>query len=193
MISHVIAFESPIPKVYDKLPPSMDDLDEVLAILFTGPTRPTQKEFARTPLLVRKNYVMNALDWLKLNHSDYTDIEISEENMEQYPDDLPPVTIQYKQMDSNKVPETMDLINYDDEDGVDTGDCPFIVHGLSSNAITTETAESLKATALKHMNTGGKILAIGQSSQPESLYNNPSLYPQMFPWLFPYGVGGIGS
>ncbi|TFK59312.1 hypothetical protein BDN72DRAFT_780922, partial [Pluteus cervinus] len=180
MISHVIAFESPVPKIYNKLPPSLEDLDEVLAILFTGPVSPTQKEFARTPLLVRRNHVMNALNWLKLNHIDYADIEISEENMEEYPEDLPPVTIQYKQLDSNKISETMDLINYEEEDGVDTGDCPFVVHGLSSTAITTETAESLKATALKHMNTGGKMLAIGQSLQPESLYNNPSLYPQMF-------------
>ncbi|TFK58954.1 hypothetical protein BDN72DRAFT_781405, partial [Pluteus cervinus] len=169
-----------MPKIYDKLPPALEDLDEVLAILFTGPERPTSSDFARTPLLVRRNYVMNALNWLKLNHCDYADIEISNANMEQYPEDLPPVTIQYKPMFSNKIPETMDLVDCEDEDGVDTGDCPFVVHGLSANAITTETAESLKATALKHMNSGGKILAIGRSSQPESLYNNPSLYPQMF-------------
>src|ERR1700733_12465535 len=24
-------------------------------------------------------------------------------------------------------------------------------------------------------------------------YHNPLLYPKMFPWLFPYGLGGIGS
>ncbi|TFK58815.1 hypothetical protein BDN72DRAFT_781548, partial [Pluteus cervinus] len=131
MISHVIAFESPMPKIYDKLPPSLEDLDEVLAILFTGPACPTQKEFARTPLLVRRNHVMNALNWLKLNHCDYADIEISEENMDEYPEDLPPVTIQYKQMDSNKISETMNLIDYEEEDGVNTGDCPFVVHGLS--------------------------------------------------------------
>ena len=37
MASHVIAFESPVPKLYQSLPPPVEDLDEVLAILFTGP------------------------------------------------------------------------------------------------------------------------------------------------------------
>jgi hypothetical protein len=53
MTSHVVAFESPIPKVYHALPPPIEDLDEVLAILFTGPCKPCDKDFARTPLLVR--------------------------------------------------------------------------------------------------------------------------------------------
>jgi hypothetical protein len=39
----------------------------------------------------------------------------------------------------------------------------------------------------------GKILAVGHASQPESLYNNPQLYPQMMPWLFLYGLGGVGN
>jgi hypothetical protein len=43
------------------------------------------------------------------------------------------------------------------------------------------------------MNHGGKMLAVGHSAQPESIYNNPELYPQIFPWLFPYGLGGIES
>jgi len=54
-------------------------------------------------------------------------------------------------------------------------------------------SEALKAAALKHLNVGGSMLAVGHSSEPESIYNNPQLYPQMFPWLFPYGLGGIGT
>jgi hypothetical protein len=70
MTSHVVAFQSPMPKVYQALPPSVDDIDEVLAILFTGPCKPTEKDFERTPLLVRRNHVARALEWLKLNHAD---------------------------------------------------------------------------------------------------------------------------
>ncbi|KIK54338.1 hypothetical protein GYMLUDRAFT_177551, partial [Collybiopsis luxurians FD-317 M1] len=29
--------------------------------------------------------------------------------------------------------------------------------------------------------------------KPESIWNNVQLYPKMFPWLFPFGLGGIGS
>ena len=53
--------------------------------------------------------------------------------------------------------------------------------------------KALTAVALKHLTDGGKILAIGHSSQPESIYNNSQLYPKMFPQLFPYGLGGIGN
>ena len=35
MASHIIAFKSPVPKIYRKLPPPMEELDEVLAILFS--------------------------------------------------------------------------------------------------------------------------------------------------------------
>jgi hypothetical protein len=38
---------------------------------------------------------------------------------------------------------------------------------------------------------GGSVLAVGHSDKPESIFNNPSLYPDMFPWLFPYGYGGL--
>ena len=66
----MIAFESPVPKVYHRLPPPVEELDEVLAVLFTGPCKPTEKEFQRTPLLVRRNQVALALEWLKLNQSE---------------------------------------------------------------------------------------------------------------------------
>jgi hypothetical protein len=52
MTSHVVAFQAPIPKLYSVLPPPVEDLDNVLAILFTGPSKPTTEDFVRTPLLV---------------------------------------------------------------------------------------------------------------------------------------------
>ena len=81
-----MAFQAPIPKLYHALPPPVEDLDDVLAILFTGPAKPTQKDFERTPLLVRRNAVARALEWLKLNHADYKDLEISYDNLSQYPE-----------------------------------------------------------------------------------------------------------
>ena len=38
MTSHVVAFQAPIPRLYRALPPPVEEMDEVLAILFTGPT-----------------------------------------------------------------------------------------------------------------------------------------------------------
>ena len=62
MTSHVIAFESPVPKVYHRLPPPVEDLEEILAILFTGPCSPTDKDYQCTPLLVRRSYVARHLN-----------------------------------------------------------------------------------------------------------------------------------
>ena len=53
MKANVVAFESPVPKIYAVLPPPREDIEEVLAILFTGPSKPTPEDFARTPFLVR--------------------------------------------------------------------------------------------------------------------------------------------
>ncbi|TFK59777.1 hypothetical protein BDN72DRAFT_734502, partial [Pluteus cervinus] len=129
MICHAIAFEAPIPRVYNTLPPPRTDMDEVLAILFTGPAKPTEKDYARTALLIRRNNVIRALKWLKLNHLDYADIEISQSNMDGYPEDAPIVSVEYKYAETNKIRETQDLTNMDDEDGIESGPCPFAVHG----------------------------------------------------------------
>jgi hypothetical protein len=193
MTSHVVAFQAPTPKLYHALPPPVEDISEVLAILFTGPTKPTSKDFERTPLLIRRNAVAKALEWLKLNHADYSDLEISYKNLAEYPEDTPPVSIEYKESAMNKYPESTSQFDHESEDGTEEGDCPFVVHGLTGDDLDTISSSRLKALALTHLNNGGKMLAVGHSSQFESMYNNPQYYPQMFPWLFPYGTGGIGS
>ena len=105
MTAHVIAFESPLPKVYHILPPPVEDMDDVLAILFTGPSKPTEQDLACLRLLVRRNHVGKALEWLKLNHVNYKDLEISYENLERYSENTPPVSVESCHEDSNKVPE----------------------------------------------------------------------------------------
>ena len=192
MKANKVAFESPIPKIYSILPPPREDLDDVLGILFTGPKEPTLEDFAQTPFFVRRNAVIRALEWLKLNHIDYADVQISHENMRQYQEDSPPVVVAYRQSVSNKVPEGISVFDCEDEDGTEQGDCAFTVHGLTGEACNAMTPNALKAMALRHLNNGGKVLEIGHSDKFESMWNNPQLYPQMFPWLFPYGLGGIG-
>ena len=95
MIANAVTFEHPMQKIYTALPPPVEELDEVLAFIFTGPCQPTQEDFKRIPLLVRRNKVAKALEWLKLNHIDYSDLEISYKNLESYPEDSPPVVIDY--------------------------------------------------------------------------------------------------
>ena len=193
MKANVIAFQTPIPKVYDILPPPRAEMNEVLAILFTGPCKPTESDLSRTPFLVRRNHVANALNWLRLNHSDYADIKISKKNLDEYPEHEIPVSIEYIQSETNKVPEGTSIFDTEPDDGTDSGECSFTVHGLTGDMLDTMTTNTIKAMALRHLNNEGKILSIGHSKDFESMWNNPQLYPQMFPWLFPYGMGGIGA
>ena len=193
MKANAIAFQSPIPVIFNILPPAKDDIAEVLAIMFTGPCKPTPADFKRTPFLVRRNHVRNALEWLKLNHSDYADIVISDKNLDEYPEDIPPVSITYKNLATNKTPEGMSVFDEEEEDGTAEGDCTFTVHGLTGEDLNTMSTYAIKAKALQHLNNNGKLLAVGHGEGPESIWDNPRLYPQMFPWLFPYGLGGIGS
>ncbi|KAF8219431.1 hypothetical protein L208DRAFT_1147665, partial [Tricholoma matsutake] len=189
MSSHIIAFDSLVTKVYSQLPPLIEDLDEVLAILFTGPCKPTDKEFECTPLLVRRKQVAHALEWLKLNHSDYVDLEIAYNELDHYLEQSPPVSIEYQHSLSNKEPACLTMNALDD--GVEEGDCPFVVHGVMGEQYNTKSLNDLKGTALQHWNNHGGALAVSHASSPVSIYNNPNLYPQIFPWLFPYGLGGI--
>jgi uncharacterized protein DUF6570/helitron helicase-like protein/PIF1-like helicase len=193
MKANVVAFESPIPKIYSVLPPPREDLDEVLAILFTGPSKPTSEDFSRTPFLVRRNAVIAALEWLKLNHADYAKIEISRKNMDQYDEVMPPVSIEYRESVTNKVPEGTSVFDQEEEEGTEKGDCAFAVHGLTGEILNSMSPNAMKVLALRHLNSNGKILAVGHSDKLESMWNNPQLYPQMFPWLFPYGLGGVGA
>lgn len=87
MCSNAICHALPMPQIYSVLPPPREDMDSVLAIMFIGPNQPTVEDYKRIPFLVRKNKVMHALNWLKLNHADYRDIEISHRNMDDYPED----------------------------------------------------------------------------------------------------------
>ena len=150
MVAHVIAFESPLPKVYHTLPPPVEEMDDVLAILFTGPLKPTEQDLSRIPLLVRRNHVGKALEWLKLNHVDYKDLDISYENLGRYPEDTPPVSVEYRREDSNKVAEGTSAFDNEVNDGVATGECPFIVHGLTGMQLDTKTVDAQKALALQH-------------------------------------------
>ena len=193
MKAHAVAYQQPISKIYDILPPPKADIEEVIAIMFTGPCKPTPADFQRTPLLVRRNHVKRALEWLILNHVDYQDVELSTDNLNEYPEDMPPVSIEYKQILHNKTPEGTSVHDMDEEDGTAEGDCAFTVHGLTGQEFNVMTTNTAKMKALQHLNSQGKFLAIGHSEEAESIWNNPQLYPQMFPWLFPYGLGGIDT
>ncbi|KAI0730385.1 hypothetical protein C8Q72DRAFT_776397 [Fomitopsis betulina] len=93
-------------------------------------------------------------------------------------------------MESNVDPEVSAVNASEEDEGADDGACPFVVHGLTGASlehIGEVRPYEITARAIEHFKSGGKVLGIGhQSAEPESLY-------QMFPWLFPYGLGGLNN
>ncbi|RXW11326.1 hypothetical protein EST38_g14529, partial [Candolleomyces aberdarensis] len=83
-------------KVYKLLPPPKEELDDVLAFIFTGIKPPTDQDLGRTPMLVRRTAVSNALEWLKLNHSDYSDLDIDYGTLATYPEHGIPVNVIFR-------------------------------------------------------------------------------------------------
>jgi len=138
--------------------------------------------------------VGEALEWFKLNHTNYCDLDIAYDNLEAYPENGPPVLVTYRNALINKSPEARSAFNNEEEEGTEFGPCPFVVNGLMGEDLQAMGPTAIKARALKHFKEEqGNVLLIGHGEKPESMYNNPSLYPMMFPWLFPYGLGGIGG
>ncbi|KZT05004.1 uncharacterized protein LAESUDRAFT_737763 [Laetiporus sulphureus 93-53] len=174
MIANTIAFSQPVEKIYDVLLPPRSDLDDVLAILFTDPCCPNEDDFK----------LLAALNWLKLNHSDYSGVVISHENIAQYSEHEPPVTVLHRESDERTPAESMSVHEVDEERGTNEGHCPFAVHGLSTTDVATMSYKTRIATALQYFIT---VVLV----KPESIYHNSALLPSMFLWLFPYGLGRL--
>ncbi|KAJ7848380.1 hypothetical protein B0H14DRAFT_2356817 [Mycena olivaceomarginata] len=193
MSANAIMFSQPVLSIFNAPPPSKKDMNEVLAFVFMGSAAPTQQDFDRTPMLVRKKKVVEALEWLKLNHEGYTDLEISQENLDSYEDRGIPVVVDYRRTTediADAVPAgTTAVFESSNEYGTKWGKC---VHGLTGTEYATATMQTIKLVALQHLTNQGNMLGIGGSELPVSMYDNVSAYPGMFPWLFPYGKGGIG-
>lgn len=181
-----------MPKIYTVLSP-LRDMDDIVAFIFTGPNPPAQDDYNCTPLLVRCKRVLEALEWLKLNHHDYADLGILYSNLKEYPEHVPPVVVDYQHKHSNKYFEMTSVHDMESEDGTRTGICPLTFHGITSEQYLNASTEILKAVTMLHLTNVQKFIAIGHAEYPESIWKNTGLCPQMFPWLFPYGISGIGD
>ncbi|EAU82153.2 hypothetical protein CC1G_11343 [Coprinopsis cinerea okayama7 len=144
MIANVIMFANPTVEVYNKLPPSREELSEVLAFIFMGSTSPTPEDFKRTPML------------------DYADLTIDRENLASYDESGVPVFCDYKplpvNMAGNVLPSEMSKHEVKVERGTSDGPCPFTVHGLTGVEYENMTIDALKAKALRHLEDGGSFL-----------------------------------
>ena len=150
---NVIAFNNPTVEIYDKLPVPLYESKQIFTVIYSNPSRPSQEDLARTPLLVRAKYVKRALEWLIVNHYNYEGVAISETNLSTYPDNGMPFVVAFNAQTTNKFPENSSLNNINNEDGVVAGECPFILHGLLGNAAVHLPYCSMTAIAIRNLKT----------------------------------------
>ncbi|KAJ3559087.1 hypothetical protein NM688_g550 [Phlebia brevispora] len=191
MKANAVVFAQPVAKFHAVLPPPRNELDECLVILFTGATDLTKEDFQRTPFLVRRDIVWNALVWLKENHRDYRDARLSRENLITYPEETPPVAVFHNREDAIEPVENRAVFDADIEKGTDDGPCQFAVHGMTAEEYNNLSCDQRKLKIAEHLRLGRGVLAYGSHNEPELIFHNPRMYPGLFPWLFPYGLGGF--
>jgi len=67
--ANAIFFANPTPKIYNILPPPLEEMDNILAFIYTGPYKPTKSDFERILLLVKHKKVAAALRIVKIKSS----------------------------------------------------------------------------------------------------------------------------
>jgi len=82
--------------------------------------------------------------------------------------------VDYHPLSSNKFPESTSVHDIEEEDGTTEGPCPFIVHGITGEELSTKTMKTIKAIALRHLTSEGKILAIGHAENQNQSMEIPN-------------------
>ncbi|KAJ7652355.1 hypothetical protein DFH06DRAFT_919838, partial [Mycena polygramma] len=206
---HIIVYPQRPSAIAKTLPPSLSDIITPVCVIFVGSKAPTAewlKEKA-TPLIVRKERVQNALAWLKIHNHLYRDVAIDETTIQELPDNsILPFNIQHIIPNAGIDATTSDYVPGSAQPPPPSGpsvpdvasilspppsSVPFqsvVVADVDGNAPSHE----LRSAALEHMKKpGSNYLELPHDPNPANEFNNPHLFPMMYPTLFPYGLGGM--
>ncbi|KAJ7020414.1 hypothetical protein C8F04DRAFT_884572, partial [Mycena alexandri] len=200
---HVIVYPQKPSSIAKTLPPSIADVTTPICVVFVGSNPPTAewlKEKA-TPLIVRKERVLDALTWLKRHNTLYRDVLIDATELSRLPEEtILPFHIQHVLPNAGIDVTTSDYVPGSAQPTVP--DLADILHPPSSqipfqSVVVTDVDGNaapgdLKAAALRHLRKpGSNFVEIPHDPNPVNEFNNPKLFPMMYPTLFPYGLGGM--
>ena len=77
-----------ITRIATHLPRPINALYDEIIVIFVSEGRPaTEDMFKKTPLIVRRGYILRVLQWLKQHNPLYSDVEIDLAALAEYPDD----------------------------------------------------------------------------------------------------------
>ncbi|KAJ7026678.1 hypothetical protein C8F04DRAFT_891735, partial [Mycena alexandri] len=208
VIGHIIVYPQNPSAIAQSLPPSLEDIITPVCVIFVG-SKPPTAEWLRTkatPLIVRKEKVLNALNWLKIHNHLYSEIPINKDVLDALPDEtIPPFHIQHVLPSRGLESTTSDYVpgsaappepstsvpNLSEILQAAPPQVPFqsvVVADVDGHAPSAD----LRSAALKHMKkSGSNYVEIPHDKNPANEFNNPHLFPMMYPTLFPYGLGGM--
>ncbi|KAH9853905.1 hypothetical protein C2E23DRAFT_867869 [Lenzites betulinus] len=198
---HVIIHPQRPEKLSLLLPPSTEEVMAPICVIFVGSTKPTRAwlEKKAKPLVVRRERVLNALQWLKVNNPLYADVEINMECIRILPENgILPHKIQHiPSADSaSSVTDAYDQPLREADDVPSTRDINRESVAFSKVVITDvdgrAPASELRAAAIRHIKQkGGGYVEVPHLPKPVNEFCNPTLFPMIYPSLYPYGIGGF--
>ncbi|KAJ7458782.1 hypothetical protein B0H11DRAFT_1641716, partial [Mycena galericulata] len=204
---HIIVYPQRPSAIARTLPPSIEEVTTPICVIFVGSKPPTPewlKEKA-SPLIVRKERILAALDWLKVHNHLYRNVLIDRDVLKNQPaETILPFHIQHivpnAGIDSTtsdyvpgssapppmKIPDLSGLLQQPISTPAQFQS--VVVADVDGNAASSE----LRAASLKHMKkSGSNYVEIPHDPRPANEFKNPHLFPMMYPTLFPYGLGGL--
>lgn len=201
MKGHIIVYPQHPEGVRKVLPPSPDELSSYICVVFVGPVKPSHEwlnEHA-SPLLVRQDRVRRALRFLKDNNRLYADISIDEHSLSQLPENaVLPFEVQHETSTTSANILTDSYDHAGDNPGVDAySNSEEAAVSTFSGVIVSDVNEAYslkerKQAAMQHLKDPRKShIAMPHDPVPVSEFDNPDLFPCMYPTLYPYGRGGF--
>ncbi|TDL13848.1 hypothetical protein BD410DRAFT_817262 [Rickenella mellea] len=201
MKGHIIIYPQRPDEIANLLPPSLEDILTPICVIFVGSSPPTDEWLRKNakPLAVRKEKVRSALTWLKAHNTHYRDIQINHAMLDSLQDEqILPFHVEHvlpndaaDSLTSRYDPTASIASNSQEVEAAVNTDIAF------ENVVITDVdglapANELRAAAVRHVKRkGGGYIQIPHDPEPVNEFFNPSLFPKIYPTLFPYGIGGF--
>ncbi|KAE8231098.1 hypothetical protein CF326_g3896 [Tilletia indica] len=205
MKGHSCAFPLNTVATAARLPWSFDDGGPLLSCIVIGPRKPRLSDL-RQVFKVRRQKVQDLLEYLKHNFKDYPQFDIDAAVLQSLPiDDVPELLMRsVVHQETGDVPSLFDFetagiephagLTADDDIAADLGRTFLEHHGMLDVNGVSIPSHARTASALSNATgTERPDLIIKHGSSFIQDYNNPQLFPGMFPLLFPWGIGGFES
>ncbi|KAJ3817645.1 hypothetical protein F5880DRAFT_1459829, partial [Lentinula raphanica] len=192
---NIVIYPQKVSQVATVLPPTLDELAAPICVVFVGSRRPSQDWLRKhaKPLAICPSRVRRALIWLKEHNHLYRNIQIDHALLDTLPEDFVlPVHVEHvlpsTALDSVTSGYTPDLHNHSNETLPPiTDDRSFVITDVDGSATSNE----MRAAAVRHVQNNGGFLEFSHDIEPVNEFFNPSLFPMLYPTLFPYGIGGF--